>query len=119
MQQFIENAEKECEDEDSELEAKCALDTDAKSARQDSVKALRKLFEDFEAHLNLQEEEDQEVASLSDSQEEAPSDILSQPEQPLAGYSSVLPAQEHEEEIDTKGSPSSTCAMIGYVRWKS
>ena len=52
MQQFIENVEMECGDEDSELDAKHALD--AKSARQDSVKALRKLFEDFEAQLNLQ-----------------------------------------------------------------
>ena len=29
-----------------------ALDADARSARQDSVKALRKLFEDFEAQLS-------------------------------------------------------------------
>ena len=43
MQQFIESAEKECENDDAEL--------DAKRTQQDCVMALRQLFQDFESQL--------------------------------------------------------------------
>ena len=48
---------------------------------------------------------DQEEESLSDSQEEAPVDPLSQPTEPLTGLSSTLPTQEYEEEMDPKREP--------------
>ena len=40
MQHFIENAEKECGDEGSELDAKHALDANAKSARQGTEEVI-------------------------------------------------------------------------------
>ena len=49
--------------------------------------------------MKLQEEADQEEKSLSDSQDP------SQPAEPSTGYSSVLPAQEHEEEMDLRREP--------------
>ena len=43
MQQFIKSAEKECENEDAEL--------DAKRTKHDCVMALRQLFQDIESQL--------------------------------------------------------------------
>ena len=65
MQQFIEDAEKECADDVPELEVKGTRNGKTKSARQEGIKALKKLFEDFEAQLKWQEEVDQEDASLT------------------------------------------------------
>ena len=48
---------------------------------------------------------DQEEESLSDSQGEAPIDLPSQPTEPLTGYSSILLAQEYEEEVDMRREP--------------
>ena len=79
MQQSIEDADKECADDVPELEVKDTHDGKTKSTRQEGIKALRKLFEDFEAQLKWQEKVDQEEESLSDSQEEPPIDSLSQP----------------------------------------
>ena len=87
----MKNAEKERGDEGSEL--------DAKHARQDSVKALRKLFEDFEAQLNLQGEVDQALESSKGSEEEMPADLPGQLEHPLGCHSrTTFPAQEQEED---------------------
>ena len=79
MPQFLEVGEKECADDVPELEVKDTRDAKTKSARQEGIKGLKKLFEDFEAQLKWQEEVDQEEGSLSDSQEEAPLESLSQP----------------------------------------
>ena len=57
-------------DDASELEVKDTSDGKTRSARQEDIKALRKLFEDFEAQLKWQEDVDQEDDSLSDPQEE-------------------------------------------------
>ena len=43
MQQFIEDAEKDCADEGSELEAKHTPDDKTRSARWDSVKGTEKV----------------------------------------------------------------------------
>ena len=94
MQQFIESAEKECEGEGSEL--------DAKHARQDCVKALKKLFQDFESQLRG--EVDQATVSSNDSEEELPEELLDQQEHPVGCHLGVTdPAQElselHEENL--------------------
>ena len=102
MQQFIEDAEKECADNVPELEVKDTHEGKTRSARQEGIKALRKLFEDFEAQLKWQEDVDQEEESLSDSQDEAPIDLLSQPTEPLTGLSCILTTQEYEEVVDPK-----------------
>ena len=91
-QHFIENAEKECGDEGSEL--------DAKHARQDSVKALRKLVEDFESQLQVQGEVERVIESSNDSEEELPDDLPEQPEHTVGCSSSVtILAQEQEENL--------------------
>ena len=105
MQQFIEEAEKECADDAPELEVKRVPIDETKSARQEGIKALKKLFEAFEAQLKWQEEVDQEEGSLSDSQEETPREPLSQPSEPLKGFSSVLSLQEYEDAVDSKREP--------------
>ena len=101
---FIEDAEKDCADNVSKLEVKDIHDSKTRPARQEGIKALRKLFEDFEVQLKWQEDVDQEEESLSDSQEEAPVDPLSQPTEPLTGFSGILRTQEYEEE-DLKREP--------------
>ena len=89
-QQFIEDSEKECADDVPELEAKDTHDGKTKSARQEGIKPLRKLSEDFEAQLKWQEEVDKEEESLSDLLEEAPIESLGHPTKPLTSFSSCL-----------------------------
>ena len=48
---------------------------------------------------------DQEDDSLSDPQEEAPIVLPSQPTKPPTGFSSILPVQEREEEMDLRREP--------------
>ena len=105
MKQFIEDAEKECADDSPELEVKDLRDTKTKSARQEGIRALKKLFEDFEAQLRWQEEVNQEEGSLNDSQEDAPLEPLDQPTEPLTGFSSILSLQEYEEALNPKRGP--------------
>ena len=69
----------------------------------------------FEAQLQSHEDVDHEEESLSDSQEEVPVDLPSQPTEPLIGYSSVLPAQEHEEEMDMRREPQ-LCLRDDWIR---
>ena len=72
---------------------------DVKHARQDSVKALRTLFEDFESQLQLQGEVER-AESSNDSEEELPGDLPDQPEHTVGCHSSVtIPAQEQEENL--------------------
>ena len=65
MQQFTEKAEKECESEVAEL--------DAKHVKQDCVKALKQLFQDFESQLKG--DVDRESVSSNDSEKEAPDQL--------------------------------------------
>ena len=55
VQQFIENAEKECEDDNAELEAK--------RVKQDCVMALRRLFQNFEAQLKGNDVDQMSISS--------------------------------------------------------
>ena len=97
--------DKECADDVPELEVKGTPNGESKPARQEGIKALKKLFEAFEAQLKWQEEVDQEEESLSDSQEEAPVEHLGQPTGPLIGFSSTLSPQEYEDAVDPKREP--------------
>ena len=96
MRQFIEDAEKGCGAHDAELEVKDTQESEQKKiAQQEGIKALRMLFEDFEAQSKWQNEVDQE--SSSDSQEEIP--VEDQVAEPLTSFSSILSLQEYEDAL--------------------
>ena len=66
MRQFIEDAEKECTAHDAELEVKETQEAEQKkTTKQEGIKALRMLFEDFEVQIKWQNEVDQESSSDS------------------------------------------------------
>ena len=64
MRQFIEDAEKEKGSLDAELEVTDLSEAEQKkSVQQDAMKALRMLFEDFEAQIKWQNEVDEGSSS--------------------------------------------------------
>ena len=83
-------------------------------AKQEGSRALRMLFDDFEAQIEWQNEVDQ--GSSNDSQEETP--IQGQTVEPLTGFSSIVSPQEYAEGLNPKKEPQSTYVMIGSNQWK-
>ena len=104
VRQFIEDAEKECithdDTHDAELEVKDTTETGAeqrKLSQQEAIKALRMLFEDFEAQIKWQNEVDDDEENSGDSQEEFP--IEDQAAEPLTSFASTLSPQEYEDAL--------------------
>ena len=106
MQQLIENAEKECEDDKTEL--------DAKRAKQGCVTALRQLFQDFEAQLKG--DVDQMSISSNESDEQAPE----QESSPVIRHSQVsnLVDKEEDDELNVAhNKPSKEPQLYLYDDW--
>ena len=111
MRQFIEDAEKEKGSPDAELEVKDSSELEQKkNAQREGIKALRMLFEDFEAQMKWQNEVDE--GSSSDSQEELFAE--DQAAEPLTSFASILSPQECEDALSPTEEPQLCIyAMIG------
>ena len=74
-----------------------------KIAQQEAIKALRMLFEDFEAQIKWQNEVDDDEENSGDSQEEFP--IKDQTAEPLTSFASILSHQEYEDALSPTKEP--------------
>ena len=102
MRQFIEDAEKEKGSPDAEPEVKDSSEVEQKkSAQREGIKALRMLFEDFEAQTKWQNEVDE--GSSSDFQDEL--FVEDQAADPLTSCASILSPQEYEDALSPTKEP--------------
>ena len=96
MQQLIEYAEKECEDDKAELEAK--------HVKQECVIALRRSFQNFEAQLKG-DDVDQMSLSSSDFDDQAPEPELT-PELHHPLVSNLVDNEDNDMLVDAHNEPS-------------